>query len=328
MQDDTEQKYNDLLASLGLSQEKIDYIRHANSDKKASKLYVRGSIACIVLMMVCMVGYLFIAHTIFFDYFMNERTQGVSYIFYDSLWMTHVVPMSFLGILLPIWALYKLLDYFPKASALIALESLDDVAYHSVKDHDVLGIWKFSRWCFRKLIDGNFHNMPIEQGLDYLNRKSRKWTGMCMVPPVLIALPLMVLDGLNYKLVTKEGVIERGYASFKTTKKSWSDVIKVETGCYFNKNLALTYTIMFNDGSGIDLFEAKSKEDKIIQIRTVDNVLRQLEKPFSIKVFTHGIHSGDPYVNDACFSKLREWYPNQYSEVISLLRLEKHSANQ
>lgn len=332
MQDDTEQKYNDVLASLGLSQEKIDYIRCANSDKKASKLYVKGSIAYIVLMIVCMVGYVFIARAIFFDYLMNERTQGVAYIFYDSLWMTHVIPMMFLGILLPMWALYKLLDYFPKASVLIALKSLDDIAYRSVKDHDVLGIWKLSRWYIRKVIDRNFHSMPIEQGLDYLNRKSRKWTGMCMVPLVVIALPLMVLDGLNYKLVTKEGVIERGYASFKTTKKSWSDVTKVETGCYYftgkDKNLALKYTILFNDGSDIDLFEAKSKEDKIIQIGTVDNVLRQLEKPFSIKAFTHGIHSGEPYVNDACFPKLREQHPNQYSEIIRLMRLEKYSTNQ
>ncbi len=332
MQDDIEQKYNEVLASLGLSQEKIDYIRRSNSDKKASKLYVRGSIAYIVLMIVCMVGYVFIARAIFFDYLMKERTQGIDYIFYDSLWMTHVIPMMFVGILLPGWALYKLLDYFPKASALIALKSLDDIAYRSVKDHDVLGMWKFSRWYIRKVIDSNFHNMPIEQGLDYLNRKSRKWMGMCIVPLFIIVLPLMALDALNYKLVTKEGVIERGYASFQTTKKSWSDVTKVETGCYYfsgkDKNLALKYTILFNDGSDIDLFEAKSKEDKITQIETVDSVLRQLEKPFSIKIFTHGIHSGEPYVNDVCFPKLRERYPNQYSEIILLLRLEQYSNGQ
>jgi len=332
MQKDTEQKYNEVLASLGLSQEKIDYIRHSNSDKKASKLYVKGSIAYIVLMMVCMVGYVSIARVIFFGYLMKERTRGIDYIFYDSLWMTHVIPMMFVGILLPCWALYKLLDYFPKASALIALKSFDDIAYRSVKDHDVLGVLKFSRWCASKLIDNNFHTMPIEMGLDYLNRKSRKWIGRCMVPLVVIALPLMVLDSLNYKLVTKDGVIERGYASFQTTKKSWSDVTKVETGCYYftgkNKNLALKYTIFFNNGSDIDLFEATTKETKITQIGIVDNVLRQLEKPFVIKVFTHGIHSGESYVNDTCFSKLRERYPEQYSEIIRLLRLEKYSANQ
>jgi hypothetical protein len=64
-----------------------------------------------------------------------------------------------------------LFDYFPKASALIALKSFDDIAYRSVKDHDVMGMWKFGRWYARKLIDDKFHTMPIEQLTPPLYRK-------------------------------------------------------------------------------------------------------------------------------------------------------------
>jgi hypothetical protein len=341
MQNDEEEKYNEVLASFGLSQEKIDYIRRVNSDKKTFQLYLKRFTASFVLgiifligcLFIVVVGYLFIvAHGILFDYLIiKQRTQGIDYIFYDSVWMTHLIPMLLLGILLPGWLISKLRDYFPKTRVLDFTKSLDNMAYRSVKDHDVFGVLKFSRWYTRKLMDNNFHSLPIEQGLDYLGRKTRKWISLCMLLFIVIALPLLVLDVLNYKLVTKEGVIERDYASLQTTKKTWNDVTKVETGCYFtekDKTLTLKYTVAFNDGSKIDLFEAKAKDDTITGIKAVDTLLRQLDKPISIGITWRGAHSSDPFINDACFPKLREQYPAQYSEIIKLLRLEKYSANQ
>jgi len=80
-----------------------------------------------------------------------------------------------------------------------------------------------------------------------------------------------------------------------------------ETGCYYftsNENPTLKYTVVFEDGSEVDLFEAKSKDDKITQIETLDGILRQLNKPFSIRIFSDGINRGQPYVNEECFAKL------------------------
>lgn len=330
MQDNLEQKYNEVLASLGLSQEKIDYIRQHRSDKSISKLYNGGVTAYIVLMIVFMIGYVFLSRAIFFDYLMKQRTGGVDYIFYDSLWMIHIFPMMFIAILLPAWLLYKLMAYFPRQSELLAIKGFDDIAYRSINEHDVMGIWKSSRYFTRKIIDEKFLQMPIDEGLRYLNWKTGRWIGKCIIIMLIIAAPFIILDASNYKLATKEGVLERPYASFHTLNKTWDDVTKVETGCFYftgkNRKLALKYVVQFDDGSEIDLFEAKANGNKVAQITAVNTALRELGKPFSIKNFTHGIHSGKPYVNDECFGKLQEEYPSEYSEIIKLLRIEKYAS--
>ena len=330
MQNDTEQKYNEVLSSLGLSQEKIDYIRHANHDtNKFSKL--DGSTLYLILTLIptiiYIIAYILIINVIG-DYLIKGRTQGIDYIFYDSPWTARVIPMMMIGIVLPAWLLYKLLDYFPKASVLLAVKSFDEIACRSVREHDS-GKWKFIRWCMRRLMDNKFHSMPIEQGFDYLNRKTRKYAGICTIVFMVIGTPLMVLNGLNYKLLTKEGVIKRDYASFQTIQKTWNDVTKVETGCYFNendKNLTLKYIVYFNDDSKVDLFESKPKEDTVTGIKRVDTILQELGKPFSINTFWDA-RVALPFVNDACFPKLREEYKNQYIEIVKLLHLEKYSVN-
>jgi hypothetical protein len=97
---------------------------------------------------------------------------------------------------------------------------------------------------------------------------------------LLISLPLYVLDYSNYKLLTREGYIERGYASFTTIKKSWNDIAKVETGWYFKSkshDIILIYNIIFDDGYHIELFLSHPfmyPEDKLTQIEIADSILR------------------------------------------------------
>lgn len=248
--------------------------------------------------------------------------------------------MIFAGVFLAAWLPYKCLSYFPKVSAMIAAQSFSKIADNSDNNGLLLSSQaaqkffiknKLSRLYITKIIDKDFYTLPVEQGFVYLNHKIGKSIAIGFVILVVIALPLMILDILNYKVITKDGIIERKYASLQITNKSWSDVAKVETGCYYftdnNNKLVLKYEIKFYDGSSVDLFAAEAKGDKINQIRLVDNVLRQLGTPFSIMIFLRK-HKDLPYVNEACFQELRKKYPSQYSEIIRLLRLEKYSTGQ
>ena len=313
------------LAALGLSADKIAYINRVKGDKAVSKLYLWGSISYIALMVACMLGYVFLARVIFSNALMAHRTQGIDYIFYDSTCMTNLAVMMFVSIIFPAWFLYKLLDYFPKASVMVAVKSFDQIAQINMGKLNLGATGKFSSWYVKSLIDATFLAMPIEQGLDHLNRKSRKWLVKCIFWLCLAALPLMVLDAANYTLVTPDGVLQRGYASFKTRENPWSEVTRIETGCYYftgkNSNLGLKYTIIFTDGSDIDLFDAKSDKDPITQISAIDTKLRELNKPFTRKMLTFGLHKGEPYLNDACHPQLRQQYPTQYDQLIQLLRL-------
>ena len=268
-------------------------------------------------------GYIFFAYFSFFEHFMKERTNGTDYIFYGSYWCSSALPAFFAAIGIAACMMAKIMRYFPKADALMDQQYLANAS--------------------RSL--GQQSAKKLTARLDQMESMGviAKFTWLM----IIITIPFMFLDASNFKMVTKEGIIQRPYAAFHTTETKWEDITRVETGCYSfpRGGVMLRYSLVLNDGSYINLFDLEpnnsrtselgvlerisrqgksefSIQDNIDQIEVVDSVLQNLKKHFLIEKFKFSVHLGEPYLNEACISGLRLRYSSQYTKIIKLLHLE------
>lgn len=148
----------------------------------------------------------------------------------------------------------------------------------------------------------------------------------------VLALPFMLLDVMNYTLVTEEGVRKRGYASFTPANYSWNQVEQVETGCYYDFSRIgggqkLAYEVVFRDHTRVNLFDGRANGIRLDNIALVDGALKELNVGFDVKLINSGLNNGSYSVNDACFKRLAQNRPDDYEEIVKLLRLQAYAAD-
>lgn len=81
-----------------------------------------------------------------------------------------------------------------------------------------------------------------------------------LVPLAIIFLPLAFLGARNLWSLTPESLSYQPMLSVDTKRFSWNDVVAINTGCYFRRNLERNFAVVLRDGTTLDLSQESPPE--------------------------------------------------------------------
>lgn len=324
-----EARYREVLSSLGLKPETIDYISTRKDAAAATRIYWTGIILYMCLYLGLTAGGLVVGYHLLFLDLKAARVAGHDAIFYDSFWWLHCFALFFLSIFLPAYIVYAILERFPKAAELVALKSIDDMVRRSAPRRGAGLVKNAQAGMERAFVDDTFRQRPVHEALRYYNRKSMRWTKRgTFIMLALLAL-LLVMDASNYKLVAADGFTYVPYGSISQRHQSWKDLDHVETACgsLSRNGMRLQYNLFFKDGSEVDLLETmqlrdpRTPEEKVKAVEQVGAIAEKQGVPFRIAVLTHGVDAGRKLFDAQCLDKLKVLYPGNYARLVAALKL-------
>lgn len=141
--------------------------------------------------------------------------------------------------------------------------------------------------------------------------QSMRFLFILLIIVIMISGPISLLGTFSYFYIIRDGIYLNPLFSIKQTHYRWSDIVKIESRCYAERdNLHLNYILIMKDGKKIDLFN-----ESRLRFVTVYEEIRPFIKVQPNIEYVSRIGSND-------IKMLWAYYPAHAEKIIKIIKDE------